>query len=127
MTSTVPQASSFKSIASILICVGFLVAGNGLFMTLFPLRADAEGFSVVLTGTGIVIGYIDLVEDWAIFAIAVAHGALMVPLYALCLSHANDDAPNSKMAEVSNGLLLAYSTGAQNHRRGFLVARGRYA
>ena len=63
-------------------------------------------------GTGIVIGYIDLAEDWAIFAIAVAHGALMVPLYAMCLSHANDYAPNSKMVEVSSGLLLAYSTGA---------------
>jgi MFS family permease len=63
-------------------------------------------------GTGIAIGYFDMSEDWAIFAVAVAHGALMVPLYAMCLSHANDYAPNSKMVEISSGLLLAYATGA---------------
>ena len=62
--------------------------------------------------TGLVIGYIDLTKDWAIFALAVAHGALMVPLYAMCLSHANDYAPNAKMVQISSGLLLAYATGA---------------
>ncbi len=62
--------------------------------------------------SGIVIGFVEMTADWAIFGVAVAHGALMVPLYAMCLSHANDYAPNSKMVEVSSGLLLAYSTGA---------------
>lgn len=63
-------------------------------------------------GTGLVIGFMNMPFDWMIFSVALTHGALMVPLYAMCLSHANDYAPNSQMVEVSSGLLLAYSTGA---------------
>ena len=40
------------------------------------------------------------------------HGAVMIPLYPLCLAHANDYAPNERLVEVSSGLLLIYSTGA---------------
>ena len=36
----------------------------------------------------------------------------MVPLYALCVSHANDQAPNERLVEISGGLLLVYSVGA---------------
>jgi MFS family permease len=62
--------------------------------------------------TGLVIGFVDLPPGWVMFAVALAHGALMVPLYAMCLSHANDNAPNELMVETSGGLLLAYSVGA---------------
>jgi len=48
----------------------------------------------------------------AVLTLAACHGALMVPLYALCLSHANDQAPNNRMVEISSGLLLVYSLGA---------------
>ncbi|MCP5089084.1 MAG: MFS transporter [Rhodobacteraceae bacterium] len=62
--------------------------------------------------TGLVIGFVELPNEWTVFAIALAHGALMVPLYAMLLSHANDYAPKSQMVEISSGLLLAYSGGA---------------
>ena len=48
----------------------------------------------------------------ALHALAVVHGALMIPIYALCISRANDNVPNSRMVETSGGLLLAFSVGA---------------
>ena len=36
----------------------------------------------------------------------------MVPIYALCISHANDAVPRERMVETSGGLLLAFSIGA---------------
>ncbi len=45
-------------------------------------------------------------------ALAVAHEALMIPIFALCISHANDYVPNSRMMETSGGRLLAFSIGA---------------
>lgn len=62
--------------------------------------------------TGLVIGFAELPSGWPTYAMALLHGALMVPLYAMCLSHANDSAPNERMVEISGGLLLAYSVGA---------------
>ncbi|MDX1401897.1 MAG: MFS transporter [Kiloniellales bacterium] len=44
--------------------------------------------------------------------LAVLHGAFMLPLYALCLAHANDYAPSEALVETSGGLLLVYSAGA---------------
>lgn len=62
--------------------------------------------------TGLIIG-LDVVPDGlAIFLVAACHGALMVPIYALCISHANDVVPNDRMVETSGGLLLSYSIGA---------------
>ncbi len=62
--------------------------------------------------TGLIIGFVDLPPGIPFYSVAVLHGALMVPLYALCLSHANDNAPNSILVEISGGLLLIYSVGA---------------
>ncbi|MGF1608217.1 MAG: MFS transporter [Kiloniellales bacterium] len=45
-------------------------------------------------------------------ALAAVHGALMLPLYALCLAHANDYAPNELLVQTSSGLLLVYGLGA---------------
>ncbi len=62
--------------------------------------------------TGLAIGFVELPPGLPFYGLAVLHGALMVPLYALCLSHANDNAPNAMMVEISGGLLLIYSLGA---------------
>jgi len=62
--------------------------------------------------TGLMLAFVTPQDARVTFLIAVAHGALMVPLYALCVSHANDKAPNEKMVEVSSGLLLTFSVGA---------------
>ncbi len=45
-------------------------------------------------------------------ALAALHGAFLVPLYALCLAHANDFAPNDRLVETSSALLLIYAVGA---------------
>ena len=63
-------------------------------------------------GTGLVLAYWVPPDFYSVFSIAVLHGALMVPLYALCVSHANDQAPNDRLVEISGGLLLVYSVGA---------------
>ncbi|PUB17087.1 MFS transporter [Yoonia sediminilitoris] len=44
--------------------------------------------------------------------LAALHGALMIPIYALCISHANDGLPNAQMVETSGGLILGFSIGA---------------
>jgi len=44
--------------------------------------------------------------------LACLHGSVMIPLYALCLAHANDYAPNEALVEISSGLLLVYAVGA---------------
>tara|TARA_R100000963_G_C4604271_1_gene76890 strand:- start:390 stop:776 length:387 start_codon:yes stop_codon:yes gene_type:complete len=45
-------------------------------------------------------------------ALALVHGGVMTPIYALCIAHSNDFAPNEEMVEVSSGLLLIYGVGA---------------
>ena len=62
--------------------------------------------------TGLLIAFLPLSELWAILTLAAFHGALMIPLYALCLAHANDGIPNEKLVQTSSGLLLVYSIGA---------------
>jgi MFS family permease len=71
---------------------------------------SAAAFGTVITG--LIIGF-DIVPDGlATFIIAGCHGALMIPIYALCISHANDVVPNERMVETSGGLLLSFSIGA---------------
>jgi MFS family permease len=67
-------------------------------------------FGTVLSG--LAIGFDVLPAKYQTLALAVVHGALMIPIYALCISHANDNVPNSRMVETSGGLLLAFSIGA---------------
>lgn len=75
-------------------------------------RIVIAGTALGTVVTGLALAFVEPSANRVYFAIAVAHGALMVPLYALCLSHANDHAPNERMVEISGGLLLTYSIGA---------------
>lgn len=70
----------------------------------------ALSFGTVLSG--LAIGFDVLPAKLQTLSLAVVHGALMIPIYALCISHANDNVPNSRMVETSGGLLLAFSIGA---------------
>ena len=63
-------------------------------------------------GTGLLIALWSPSTFTGVFALATLHGALMVPLYALCLAHANDSIPTDKLVQTSGGLLLIYSIGA---------------
>ncbi len=62
--------------------------------------------------TGLLIAFWTPSSFAGVFALAALHGALMVPLYALCLAHANDSIPTEKLVQTSSGLLLIYSIGA---------------
>ncbi len=62
--------------------------------------------------TGLLIAFWPPSGLWPTLVVAALHGALMVPLYALCLAHANDNVPNEKLVQVGGGLLLIYSVGA---------------
>jgi MFS family permease len=68
--------------------------------------------ALATVGTGLLIALVPLSNLWAMLALACVHGALMVPLYALCLAHANDNVPTEKLVQTSGGLLLIYSVGA---------------
>lgn len=62
--------------------------------------------------SGLAIGFDVTTPGLPTLALAAMHGALMIPIYALCISHANDSIPNERMVETSSGLILAFSIGA---------------
>lgn len=64
------------------------------------------------TGTALILAYMHVTGGWQTMALAILHGAFMLPLYPLSLAHANDYAPNDELVEVSGGLLLLYAIGA---------------
>lgn len=63
-------------------------------------------------GTGLALAFWVPPEPWMGIALALLHGGFMIPVYALCIAHSNDFAPNEEMVEVSSGLLLLYGVGA---------------
>ena len=62
--------------------------------------------------TGLTIAYTGNLDFVPMMALAILHGALMIPIYSLCLAHVNDSAPPERFVQVSCGLLLIYSAGA---------------
>ena len=62
--------------------------------------------------TGLLLAFAPIASWNVALAIAILHGAFMIPLYALCLAHANDYAPREALVETSSGLLLVYAGGA---------------
>ena len=62
--------------------------------------------------TGLTLAFAPWSGPFAMLAVAVAHGAVMLPIYALCLAHACDYAPSEDLVETSSGLLLVYAGGA---------------
>jgi MFS family permease len=62
--------------------------------------------------TGLTLAFAPWSGPFAMLAVAVAHGAVMLPIYALCIAHANDYAPSEDLVETSGGLLLVYAGGA---------------
>ncbi len=62
--------------------------------------------------TGFAISAAGALGFGATLALASAHGALMIPIYSICLAHVNDRAPPERFVQVSGGLLLIYAAGA---------------
>ena len=71
---------------------------------------SSAAFGTVITG--LIIGLNIVPEGTPTFVLAGCHGALMIPIYALCITHANDVVSNDRMVETSGGLLLSFSVGA---------------
>lgn len=68
--------------------------------------------SAMSIGTGLALGFWEPPAPWMATGVALLHGGFMIPVYALCIAHANDFAPHDEMVEVSSGLLLLYGVGA---------------
>ena len=62
--------------------------------------------------TGLIIAFTGQLDFIPLLVLAVLHGALMIPIYSLCLAHVNDSAPADRFVQVSGGLLLIYAAGA---------------
>ncbi len=63
-------------------------------------------------GTGLTITFLPLDSKIIALVLAAVHGGFMIPIYALCLAHANDYADTEKLVQTSSGLLLVYALGA---------------
>ncbi len=62
--------------------------------------------------TGLALAMVGDIGFWFVFGLATLHGALMIPIYSLCIVHVNDNAPADRFVQVSGGLLLIYAAGA---------------
>lgn len=62
--------------------------------------------------TGLTLAFVRLDSLYLSLGLALIHGAFMIPIYPLCLAHANDYAPTERLVEVSSALLLIYAGGA---------------
>ena len=62
--------------------------------------------------SGLTIAAIGNLATAPTLILALIHGALMIPIYSLCIAHVNDSAPTERFVQVSGGLLLVYSAGA---------------
>ncbi len=62
--------------------------------------------------TGLTLAFVALPAPWMVYGLALVHGAFMIPIYPLCLAHANDYAPAERLVQTSGGLLLIYGGGA---------------
>ncbi len=73
-----------------------------VILVLTVLGAGASAAMSSFTATG---------SDW-LFALAFLFGATSMPLYALCVAHANDNLTDSTFVEVASGILMMNSVGA---------------
>ena len=107
------------SLAEVTLFMAAFVAGGtisqwplGRWSDRMDRRIVIAAAAIGTVGTGLTLAFLPFESQTFTLAIAVLHGAFMIPLYALCLAHANDYAPNEALVETSSGLLLIYGTGA---------------
>ena len=107
------------SVAEVTLFMGAVVLGGTLSQ--WPLgrlsdRIDRRlvilGCCLGAVGSALLLAGAGLEQRWAWLALAALHGAFLVPLYPLCLAHANDFAPGDRLVETSSALLLIYAVGA---------------
>ncbi|MBK0398172.1 MFS transporter [Limibaculum sp. M0105] len=103
----------------ITLLMGVFVLGGTL--TQWPIGLLSDRFDrrlvilpvVIATAiSGLALASVEEVGLWAMLALGLAHGGLMIPIYSLCVAHVNDGAAADRFVQVSGGLLLIYSIGA---------------
>ncbi|MEM7171251.1 MAG: MFS transporter [Pseudomonadota bacterium] len=75
-------------------------------------RYVIAGCCLVTVATGLTIAFLETDSRLIMLGLAALHGAFMLPVYPLCLAHANDYAPTEDLVETSSALLLVYGAGA---------------
>jgi len=79
-------------------------------------RMDRRRVIVLASGgavcAGVLMAFLDPVEDALLLPTAFAYGLFAFPLYSLCVAHTNDFAEKTRYVEVACGLLLVYAVGA---------------
>jgi MFS family permease len=107
------------SVGEIALLMGAFLAGGTILQWPLGRLSDIVDRRYVIAfcaagsiGTGLALAFWMPPAPWMGLALALLHGGLMLPLYPLCIAHANDFAPKSEMVEVSSGLLLLYGVGA---------------
>ena len=107
------------SVADIALFMGAFMAGGTVLQWPVGWLSDRTDRRFVIAlcaalsvGSGLGLAFWDAPHPSLGFALAILHGGVMFPIYALCIAHSNDFAPNGEMVEVSSGLLLLYGGGA---------------
>lgn len=109
---------------------GLDAAGIGLFMSAiviggavlqWPMGALSDRIDrrrVIILATALCVGaeialtLFGGAGYWTLLGLAGVFGACALPIYSLCIAHANDHANPADMVEVSSGLLLLFGLGA---------------
>ncbi|HUS52969.1 MAG TPA: MFS transporter [Thermohalobaculum sp.] len=107
------------SVFEVTLLMGAFVLGGTLSQWPIGRLSDDHDRRIVIlpvtlatVATGLTIAFAGELDLTAMLALAVLHGALMIPIYSLCIAHVNDSAPSDRFVQVSGGLLLIYSAGA---------------
>jgi MFS family permease len=107
------------SVFEVTLLMGAFVLGGTLSQWPIGRLSDDHDRRIVIlpvtlatVATGLTIAFSGELDLILMLALAVLHGALMIPIYSLCIAHVNDSAPSDRFVQVSGGLLLIYSAGA---------------
>lgn len=110
--------------------IGFDTAGVAVFLTVASLGGAAAQWplglwsdrtdrrvvlivaAVLASVASFALSQVPSAPGWGIYALAAAYGASAIPIYALCVAHANDHVTRDDAVHVSSSLLLTYSMGA---------------
>jgi len=99
--------------------VSAAVAGGAVFQLPLGRLSDRYDRRVVVIGsaaTGAVfasaLGFLDVAAPTALLMLSFGFGGFVMPLYALSVAHANDQARPQDFVVVSSGVLLLYGVGA---------------
>jgi MFS family permease len=84
----------------------------GLLSDRVDRRFVIAGTSLAGAGAAIIVALVSGTSLWSLIVTIAVFGALSLPIYSLCMAHANDFAQPRDLIRLSSGLLLANGLGA---------------